>query len=94
MKGEYNKNAYRCFVSKTALYTDKDIYKPGDEVKIDLWFDNSGEQEDFIANLVLKHDITEDVVDGLFLRSINDLKGLGSSQLFGILLIMFQVPSF
>ncbi len=62
----------------TALYTDKYIYKPGDKVVIDLWFENLGEQEDFIANLVIKHDVTEEVVDGLFLRSLKDLNGLGS----------------
>jgi hypothetical protein len=65
-------------MSIIALYTDKFIYKPGDEVVIDLWFENLGDPEDFIASLIVKEEISEDVVDGLFLRSLKDLKDLGS----------------
>jgi hypothetical protein len=62
----------------TELYTDKDIYNPGDKINIDLWFENSGESQDFIVNLVVKQEISETVLDGLLLRSLRDFKGIGS----------------
>lgn len=61
----------------TVLYTDKDLYRPGDNVKIDLWLENSGQPQDFIANIVVKEEISEEVFDGLYIKLLKNLKGLG-----------------
>jgi hypothetical protein len=65
-------------LSITALFNDKEIYKPGDEIKTDLWIENFGEHKDFIVNLVLKEEISERILKGLLLKSLKDLKGVGS----------------
>ncbi len=61
-----------------SLTTDKDAYVPGDDARIDLWLNNAGDEQDVIVSAVIKPENSEDVADGLLLRSLNGLKGFAS----------------
>lgn len=65
-------------VEITALSTDKDIYAPGDEVAIAIWFNNSGESQDVIVSTVIKQYVTDEIVDGLPFRTLKNFVGKGS----------------
>lgn len=65
-------------VSKVAITTlslDKDVYQPGDKVKVDVWLNNSGEAQDVRASMMIKEYGTDEVIDGLPLRVLADLAG-------------------
>ena len=57
------------------LYTDKDIYEPGDKVAVDIELNNSGETQDVVVSTVIKQYGSNEVVDGLPLRSLKNLVG-------------------
>jgi hypothetical protein len=65
-------------VSLELLTTDRDVYPQGDEVLIDLWLNNSGETQDVLVETVIKLGKTDEVVDGLPLRALQDLCGLAT----------------
>ncbi len=65
-------------VAINELYTDKDIYEPGEDVMIDMQFTNTGETKDVIVNAVIKQYGTDEIVDGLSLRTLKDFNGEGS----------------
>jgi hypothetical protein len=60
------------------LTTDDDVYAQGDEVSVDLWVSNSGDAQDVIVDAVVKIEGSDEVVDGLLLRSLKGLTGLAS----------------
>lgn len=62
----------------TALNTDKYVYETGDELAIDVWLGNSGEIQDVIVSLVIKQYETDEIVEGLPIRSLKGLVGEGS----------------
>jgi len=62
-------------VEITRLYTDKDAYEPGDEVTLDMWLNNSGETQDVVVSTVIKQYGSNEVVNGLPLRSLKNLVG-------------------
>lgn len=65
-------------VEVTALYLDKDIYAPGDEVRVDIWLKNSGETQDVVVGTVIKQYGSDEIVAGLPLRSLKNLAGEAS----------------
>jgi hypothetical protein len=62
-------------VEITRLYTDKNIYEPGDEVTLDMWLNNSGETQDVVVSTVIKQYGSDEIVAGLPLRSLKNLVG-------------------
>ena len=65
-------------VSIELLETDRLAYPQGDQVEIDLWLNNEGEARDVLVEAVIRSGSSEDVVDGLPLRTLTDLSGLGT----------------
>jgi len=65
-------------VTITALSTDKDVYEPGDEVMLDMCLNNSGETQDVVVSSVIKQYGTDEVIEGLPIRSLKDFVGEGS----------------
>jgi hypothetical protein len=65
-------------ITITELFTDKYMYKPGDIVNIDMWFENIGETQDFIVKMLIKNEVNEEITDGLLLRSFEGFQGIGS----------------
>jgi len=65
-------------VEITALYPDKDIYAPGDEITLDIRLNNQGEMQDVIANVLIKQYGSNVTVAGLPLRSLKELVGNAS----------------
>jgi len=61
----------------TALNTDKYLYEPGDELAIDVWLRNSGQIQDIIMSLVIKQYGTDEIVEGLPIRSLEGFVGEG-----------------
>jgi hypothetical protein len=62
-------------VEITRLYTDKDVYEPGDKVTIDMRLNNSGETQDVVVSTVIKQYGSNEIVNGLPLRSLKNLVG-------------------
>jgi hypothetical protein len=65
-------------VEITRLETDEDAYRQGDQVAVDVGLNNAGEAEDVIFNAAIKRYSTGEAVDGLLLRSLQDLIGPAS----------------
>jgi len=65
-------------VAITTLSTDRDEYQQGDTVMVDIGLNNSGEAQDVIVSALIKRYSTEEVVDGLFLRTLKNFTGLAS----------------
>jgi hypothetical protein len=65
-------------VGITAFAADAEAYVPGDEVMIDLWLSNSGEAQDVTVSAVVRAEGSDEVVDGLLLRSLKGLTGTAS----------------
>jgi parallel beta-helix repeat protein len=65
-------------VEIAALTTDKNVYQQGDDVLIDFWLNNSGDAQGVIVDAVVRAEDTDEVVDGLLLRSLDNLTGLAS----------------
>ncbi|UCG58406.1 MAG: tandem-95 repeat protein [Phycisphaerales bacterium] len=65
-------------VEIVALATDKDSYPQGDDVQVNLWLYNSGEAQDVTVNAVVRAEASGELVDGLLLRTLKDLKGMAS----------------
>ncbi|MFC1981541.1 glycoside hydrolase family 66 protein [Chloroflexota bacterium] len=59
----------------TALYTDKDFYKPGDKVAVEMRLKNSGEAQNVIVSTIIKQYGSDETVDSLPLRTLKDLAG-------------------
>ena len=64
-------------VEITALKTDRYFYNLGDEVTIDVWLDNSGEVQDVVAGVAIKRYGTDEMVEGLPVRTLRDISGEG-----------------
>lgn len=62
----------------TALYPDKDIYAPGDEVTLDIRLNNHGEMQDVVVSVLIKQYGSDVTVAGLPLRSLKELVGNAS----------------
>jgi hypothetical protein len=62
-------------VEITALYLDKDIYAPGDEVRVDIRLNNHGEMQNVVASVLIKQYGSDVTVAGLPLRSLKELVG-------------------
>ena len=60
-------------VAITTLSLDKDVYQPGDKVKVDVWLNNAGEAQDIIVSMMIKECGTGEVIEGLLLRALVDL---------------------
>ena len=60
---------------------DKQIYTQGESVDIDLLVENTGEAEDVIVNATVKQAVSEEVVEGLLLRNLHELRGLATFSL-------------
>lgn len=65
-------------VEITALDTDKDIYKTGEEITIDMCLNNSGEGQDVVVNVLIKEYGSDEIVDGLPLKMLKNFAGIGS----------------
>jgi len=65
-------------VEITALYPDKDIYSPGDEVTIDIRLNNSSEEQNVVVSVLIKQYGSDVIVAGLPLRSLKELVGNSS----------------
>ncbi len=65
-------------VAITSIYPDKDIYAPGDTVKIDISLNNSGDEQDVVVSTVIKEYASETTIAGLPLKSIKGLSGEAS----------------
>jgi len=59
----------------TAMYADKDVYKLGDKVAVDMWLKNSGEAQDVVVSTVIKQYSSDETIDSLPLRTLKDLVG-------------------
>jgi hypothetical protein len=59
----------------TALYTDKDVYEPGEEVAVDMWLKNSGQAQDVVVSTVIKQYGSDETINSLPLRTLKDLVG-------------------
>jgi len=62
-------------VTIRALSTDKDVYEPGDEVTLDMRLNNSGETQDVVVSIIIKQYGSDEIVDGLPLRSLKNVVG-------------------
>lgn len=62
-------------VEITALYLDKDIYVPGDEVRVDIRLNNHGEMQNVVVSVLIKQYGSDVTVAGLPLRSLKELAG-------------------
>ena len=62
-------------VAITTLSLDNDVYQPGDKVKVDVWLNNSGEAQDVSVYIMIKEYGTDEVIDGLPLRTLAELAG-------------------
>jgi hypothetical protein len=62
-------------VAITRLSVDKDVYQPGDGVRLDVWLTNSGEAEDIGASMTIKEYGTDEIRDGLPPRTLVGLVG-------------------
>ncbi len=62
-------------VKITALSTDKDAYKPGDRVTVDVRLNNSGETRDVVVNLLIKEYGSNRTTEGLPVRTLKGLIG-------------------
>ena len=60
------------------LGTDRLAYAQGEPVQMDLWLSNEGEMQDVLVEAVIRAAETEQVVDGLPLRSLTGLSGLAT----------------
>jgi hypothetical protein len=60
------------------LETDQAAYPLGASVQIDLWLNNEGEAQDVLVETVIRSASSEEVVDGLPLRMLQGLAGLGT----------------
>lgn len=65
-------------VEITALYLDKDIYVPGDEVRVDIRLNNHGEMQNVVVSVLIKQYGFDVTVAGLPLRSLKELVGNAS----------------
>lgn len=65
-------------VEITALYPDKDIYAPGDEVTLDIRLNNHGEMQNVVVSVLIKQYGSDVTVAGLPLRSLKELVGNAS----------------
>jgi hypothetical protein len=67
------------YVSSTVeidlLATDQPAYAQGDEVMVDLWLNNPEEAKDLIVEAVVKAEGSDEVLNGLLLRSLTNLAG-------------------
>jgi hypothetical protein len=62
-------------VTIRALSTDKDVYEPGDKVTLDMRLNNSGETQDVVVSIIIKQYGSDEIVDGLPLRSLKNVVG-------------------
>jgi hypothetical protein len=62
-------------IAIAGLSVDKNIYQPKDTLAIDMWLNNSGETEDVIVNTIIKQSGTDEIIDGLALRSLKSFSG-------------------
>jgi hypothetical protein len=62
----------------TALYPDKDIYAPGDQVTIDIRLNNPGEKQDVIVSTLIKQYGSDVTVAGLPLMPLQEVVGNAS----------------
>jgi hypothetical protein len=60
------------------LFTNREIIKPGDEITIHIWLNNTGESMDIITSSMIKNYVTHEVIDGLPIRILKDVEGLCS----------------
>ncbi|MGB9717347.1 MAG: PKD domain-containing protein [Thermoproteota archaeon] len=65
-------------ISVLNVNTEKPVYDPGEEVTINVFFNNSGEAKDVIASVLIKRYGLDDVVDGLPLRTLHNVAGQAS----------------
>ncbi|VUT27735.1 MAG: hypothetical protein SYNGOMJ08_00285 [Candidatus Syntrophoarchaeum sp. GoM_oil] len=65
-------------VTITDLVTDKDEYRQGNTIMVDMRLNNSGEVQDVIVDASIKRYSSGEVVDGLLLWTLKEFKGLAS----------------
>lgn len=65
-------------VDITDLTLDKDTYQPGDSIVIDLLVNSFGEAQDVVVNFDLRRYGSDEMIDGLPLRSLKKLIGEAS----------------
>ena len=65
-------------VTITDLVTDKYAYQQGDTVMVDMWLNNSGEAQDVIVDALVKRCGSDEIGDGLLLRTLKGFEGLAS----------------
>jgi len=62
-------------VTITTLSTDRDAYEPGDEVTLDMCLNNSGETQNVVVNTVIKQYGSNEIVNGLPLKTLKKFTG-------------------
>jgi len=62
-------------VSITDLATDKAVYDPGEEVKVNVMLRNAGEAKDVVAGALIRLYGSDEVVGGLPLRTLHAITG-------------------
>jgi hypothetical protein len=60
------------------LTTDKDVYQQGDKVMVNIELSNQGDSQDVVFNALTKRYGSDEIVDGLLLRSLDDFEGEAS----------------
>jgi hypothetical protein len=62
-------------ITITALHTDKDVYEPGEEIAVDAWLKNSGQEQDVVVSMVIKQYGSDETIASLPLRTLKELAG-------------------
>lgn len=62
-------------VSITSLHTDKEIYEPGGNIILSARLNNSGDAQDIFLTLEIKQYASDEIVDGLPVRSLKSITG-------------------
>jgi hypothetical protein len=62
----------------TVLNADKSVYKLGDEVTLDIGLKNAGQTQDVTVSIIIKQYGTNELIEGLPIRSLKDFAGEGS----------------
>ncbi|MEA2033503.1 MAG: C25 family cysteine peptidase, partial [Euryarchaeota archaeon] len=65
-------------VTITSLSIDKHVYRQGEKVIVDFALNNSGEVKDVIVNAVIKRYTTDEIVSGLNLHTLGNVRGEAS----------------
>jgi hypothetical protein len=66
-------------VEITDLSTDKNVYRQGDPLKIDMMLTNTGASQDVIVNTVIKRSGQDEIVRGFALRTLKEFKASAAS---------------